>query len=193
MNSPRVNRPSPLIIGDMDNHLQHLQITPLQGPAQQLQELPASARVVMNVLAHTEAPVPSPASSYVELFAQIAALQAKGDYYGLIQAAERADLAVCPLLSYFKDGDSLILPPSLQVTNDNHPTRLLITLPLVLSYLIVNDLPAEFDLSVDYYLTTDFIQTFSEIRIATPARCRSFSPYYSSTSEFVRFCVGEAL
>ena len=50
----------------------------------------------MDVLAHTKAPVPSPSSSYVELFAQIAELQAKGDYYGLIQTAERADLAVCP-------------------------------------------------------------------------------------------------
>ena len=53
----------------------------------------------MNVLAHTEAPVPSPSSSYVELFAQIAALQAKGDYYSLIQTAERADLTVCLPLS----------------------------------------------------------------------------------------------
>ncbi|KAH9997478.1 hypothetical protein BJV77DRAFT_1065107 [Russula vinacea] len=109
----------------MDNHLEHLQITPLQGPAQRLPELPASARVVMNVLAHTEAHVPSPASSYVELFAQIVALQAKGDYHGLIQIAERADLAI---------------------TSDNHPTRLLITLPLVLSCMIVNDLLAEFNL-----------------------------------------------
>ena len=85
----------------MDSHLQHLQITPLQGPAQRLPESTASAMVVMNVLAHTEAHVPSAASSYVELFAQIAALQAKGDYYGLIQAAERADLAVCSCLSYY--------------------------------------------------------------------------------------------
>ena len=53
----------------------------------------------MNVLPHTEAPVSSPSSSYVELFAQIAALQAKGDYYGLIQIAERTDLAVCLPLS----------------------------------------------------------------------------------------------
>ncbi|KAH9039024.1 COP9 signalosome [Lactarius hengduanensis] len=50
----------------------------------------------------------------------IAALQAKGDYYGLIQAAERADL----------------------VAHDDHLTRLLIAVPLVLSYLIVNDLPS---------------------------------------------------
>ncbi len=53
----------------------------------------------MNVLAYTEAPVPSPSSSYVELFAQVAALQAKGDYYGLIKTAERAELVVCPPLS----------------------------------------------------------------------------------------------
>jgi hypothetical protein len=96
----------------MDNNLQHLQITPLQGPAQRLPELPASARVVMNVLAHTEAHIPSPASSYVELFAQIAALQAKGDYHGLIQTAERADLAVRLPVSYRMDGESLSLPPS---------------------------------------------------------------------------------
>lgn len=50
----------------------------------------------MDLLAHTEVPIPSPSSSYVELFAQIAALQAKGDYYSLIQTAERADLAVMP-------------------------------------------------------------------------------------------------
>ena len=82
----------------MDDH-QHFQNTPDQGPAQRQPELPTSPRVAMNVLAHTEAPVPSPSSSYVELFAQIAALQAKGDYYGLIQTAERADLAVCLPLS----------------------------------------------------------------------------------------------
>ncbi|KAI9446704.1 COP9 signalosome [Lactarius indigo] len=51
----------------------------------------------------------------------IAALQAKGDYYGLIQAAERADLLAA---------------------HDDHPTRLLVAVPLVLSYLIVNDLPS---------------------------------------------------
>jgi len=49
----------------------------------------------MNVLTHTEALVPSTSSPHVELFAQIAALQAKGDHYGLIQAAERAELVVC--------------------------------------------------------------------------------------------------
>jgi hypothetical protein len=127
---------------NMDNHLQHLQITPLQGLAQ-LSDLP-----VMNVLAHTEAHVPSPASSYVELFAQLAALQAKGDYHGIIQTAERADLAVCPPLPCRTNGESLIYHRCLQVTSDNHPNRLLITLPLVLSCLIVNDLPAEFDTSV---------------------------------------------
>lgn len=52
----------------------------------------------MNVPAHTEASVPSP-SSYVEPFAQITTLQAKGDYYDIIQTAERADLAVCLPLS----------------------------------------------------------------------------------------------
>jgi COP9 signalosome complex subunit 8 len=51
----------------------------------------------------------------------IAALQAKDDYYGLIQAAERADLIAA---------------------HDDHPTRLLIAVPLVLSYLIINDLPS---------------------------------------------------
>ena len=66
----------------------------------------------MNVLTHTEAHTSSHASSNVEMFAQIAALQAKEDYYGLIQAAERADLAVCPLLSHYKNGSSLISPPS---------------------------------------------------------------------------------
>ncbi|KAH9079152.1 COP9 signalosome [Lactarius deliciosus] len=50
----------------------------------------------------------------------IAALQAKGDYYGLIQAAERADL----------------------VAYDDPLTRILVAVPLVLSYLIVNDLPS---------------------------------------------------
>ena len=78
----------------MDNHSQP-QSAPIQGPAQRQPESPTSARVVMNVLAHTEAPVPSPSLPYVELFSQIATLQAKGDYYGLIQTAERADLIVC--------------------------------------------------------------------------------------------------
>jgi hypothetical protein len=54
----------------------------------------------MDALAPTEAHVPpsaSSSSSYAEPFTQIAALQAKGDHYGLIQAAERADLVVCLL------------------------------------------------------------------------------------------------
>lgn len=79
----------------------------------------------MDALTATEAQTPpSSSSSYIEPFAQISALQAKGDHYGLIQAAERVDLTA---------------------TNDNHPARLLITIPLVLSCMIVNDLPAEFD------------------------------------------------
>jgi len=76
----------------------------------------------MDALTATESQTPpSTSSSYIEPFAQIAALQAKGDHYGLIQAAERVDLTA---------------------TNDNHPTRLLITIPLVLSCMIVNDLPS---------------------------------------------------
>ncbi|KAF8275274.1 hypothetical protein EI94DRAFT_1793883 [Lactarius quietus] len=51
----------------------------------------------------------------------IAALQAKGDYYGLIQAAERADLVAA---------------------RDDYSTQLLIAVPPVLSYLITNDLPS---------------------------------------------------
>ncbi|KAI0282704.1 COP9 signalosome [Russula brevipes] len=64
----------------------------------------------MDVLTASEGHDPS--SPYVELFAQIATLQAKGDHYGLIQAAERADLAV---------------------THDNNPMRLLLTMPLVIA------------------------------------------------------------
>ncbi|KAI0247075.1 COP9 signalosome [Lactifluus subvellereus] len=82
-------------------------------------ELPVSVGIVID-LPTPEAQTPLPQSSYFQLFAQIAALQTKGDYYGLIQAAERADL---------------------DVSYDAHPARLLITMPLVLSYLIVNDLP----------------------------------------------------
>lgn len=66
----------------------------------------------MDMLAPTEAHVlPFPSSSYVELFAQIAALQAKGDHYGLIQAAECADLAVCLPSYYPVYCDSLTFPP----------------------------------------------------------------------------------
>jgi len=51
----------------------------------------------MDALTTTEAQTPpSTSSSYIEPFTQIAALQAKGDHYGLIQAAERVDLTVCP-------------------------------------------------------------------------------------------------
>ncbi|KAI0273464.1 COP9 signalosome [Gloeopeniophorella convolvens] len=58
-------------------------------------------------------------SPHLPLFPPIAALQANADYQGIIQAAERADLVA---------------------VNDEHPTRLVITAPLVLSYLIVDDL-----------------------------------------------------
>ena len=69
----------------------------------------------MDVLAPTEPHVfPSPSSSYVELFAQIAALQAKGDHYGLLQAAECADLAVCLPSVCCVYCDSLTFPPLAQ-------------------------------------------------------------------------------
>ena len=95
----------------LDNHLQHLQTSPPEESAKRMTGSPASARVVMDVPAPTEAHVlPSPSSSYVELFAQIVTLQAKGDHYGLIQAAECADLAVC-LPSYSRVYcDSLTFP-----------------------------------------------------------------------------------
>lgn len=57
-------------------------------------ELPASAGIVVD-FPTPEAQTPLPLSSYFQLFAQTAALQTKGDYYGLIQAAERSDLDVC--------------------------------------------------------------------------------------------------
>src|SRR6266850_1124872 len=99
----------------MDNH--YLQTSPLEESAKRMSGLPASARVVMDVLAPTEPhvlPSPSPSSSYVELFTRIAALQAKGDHYGLIQAAECADLAVC-LPSFCRVYcDSLTFPPFAQ-------------------------------------------------------------------------------
>jgi hypothetical protein len=98
--------------------------------------LPASARVVMDVLAPTEPhvlPSPSPSSSDVEPFAQIAALQAKGDYYGLIQAAECADLAVC-LSSFCRVYcDNLTFPPlgderySSYTTSHHHSPRALLS------------------------------------------------------------------
>jgi hypothetical protein len=96
----------------MDNHLEYPQASPLQESTQREPGLPASAKVVIDVLAPTEAHVlPSHSFSYVELFAQIAALQAKGDHYGLIQAAERADFAVCLLLCYRVYCRSLTVSP----------------------------------------------------------------------------------
>jgi hypothetical protein len=125
----------------MDTHLRHPQTVSLRDPSQRLADLPASTRIAMDVLAASEGHHPS--SPYVELFAQIAALQAKGDHYGLIQAAERADLAVCPSLCCRTCSENLILLP-FKVTHDNNPMRLLLTMPLVMSCLIVNDLSAEF-------------------------------------------------
>ena len=55
----------------------------------------------MDALTAPETQNPSSTSSiYIEAFAPIAALQAKGDHYGLIQAAEHVDLAVCLPLPY---------------------------------------------------------------------------------------------
>jgi len=55
----------------------------------------------MDALAAPETQNPSSTpSTYMESFAHIAALQAKGDHYALIQAAEHVDLAVCLPLSY---------------------------------------------------------------------------------------------
>jgi hypothetical protein len=130
-----------LMLGNMDTHLQHPRTVFLRDPSQRLADLSASTRIAMDVLAASEGHDPS--SPYVELFAQIAALQAKGDHYGLIQAAERADLAVCPPLCCRICRGSLILLP-FKVTHDNNPKRLLLTMPLVMSCLIVNDLSAEF-------------------------------------------------
>jgi hypothetical protein len=136
------------MLGNMDTHrthLQHPQTLFLRDPSQRLADLPASTRITMDLLAVSEGRDPS--SPYVELFAQITTLQAKGDHYGLIQAAERADLAVCPPLCCRTCRKSLILLP-FKVTHDNNPMRLLLTMPLVMSCLIVNDLSAEFDSSL---------------------------------------------
>jgi hypothetical protein len=62
-------------------------------------ELPASAGIVVD-LPTPEAHTPLPQSSHFQLFAQLATLQSKGDHYGLIQTAERADLDVCSWLYY---------------------------------------------------------------------------------------------
>jgi hypothetical protein len=56
-------------------------------------ESSASAGIVVDLPIH-EARTPSPQESHFQLFAQLAALQSKRDHYGLIQAAERADLDV---------------------------------------------------------------------------------------------------
>lgn len=59
-------------------------------------ELPVSAGIVVDFpTPEAQTPGQLPLSSYFQLFAQTAALQTKGDYYGLIQAAERSDLDVC--------------------------------------------------------------------------------------------------
>ncbi|KAI0303555.1 COP9 signalosome [Multifurca ochricompacta] len=67
----------------------------------------------------TDARSQPPEEPYLSLFTQIAALQANEDYYGIIQAAECADLVAA---------------------SDDRPTQLLVTMSLVLSYLIVDDL-----------------------------------------------------
>ncbi|KAI0053907.1 hypothetical protein FA95DRAFT_13646 [Auriscalpium vulgare] len=59
-------------------------------------------------------------SPYYALFSQIAEVEATGDHVRLAQIAEAADLTA---------------------THDSHPTRLLITASIVLSYLILDDLP----------------------------------------------------
>lgn len=70
------------------------------------------ASITMDALSATETQNPSSTSStYIESFAQIAALQAKGDHYGLIQAAEQVDLAVCLPLSHRAYCECLTLPP----------------------------------------------------------------------------------
>ncbi|TFY73448.1 hypothetical protein EWM64_g10566 [Hericium alpestre] len=58
-------------------------------------------------------------SPYFQIFPKLGSLAAKGEYEELVQAAERADL---------------------NGLHDDHPTRLLVTAPLVLSYLILDDL-----------------------------------------------------
>ncbi|KAI0064715.1 hypothetical protein BV25DRAFT_1823119 [Artomyces pyxidatus] len=68
-----------------------------------------------------DAPAPEPEQSpYLALFSGLAEIAATGDYAQLVQAAERADLSA---------------------THDKHVSRLLVTAPLVLAYLILDDLP----------------------------------------------------
>ena len=107
----------------------------LQQSAQRVPSLPSSARVIMDVLTPTEAHIPTVSSSYVELFAQITSLQSKGDYYGLIQAAERADLAVCLPSCYRTHCKGLTLLPLAQgnkryssyTTSHHHSPRALLS------------------------------------------------------------------
>lgn len=107
--------PSCLGLAIQQTTVQHFKATPLQVLAQGVVDLTASARITMNVLAPTDVPVASSApSSYIELFTQIAILQANGDHYGLIEAAERADLTVSPLLCFITNGENSTHPHSPQ-------------------------------------------------------------------------------
>ncbi|TFY71883.1 hypothetical protein EVG20_g1134 [Dentipellis fragilis] len=78
-------------------------------------DAPAAPEVV------PENQLPSPEQSpYYQIFPQIASLAAKGEIQELIELAERADL---------------------NGVHDTHPSRLFVTAPLVLGYLIRDEVP----------------------------------------------------
>lgn len=75
---------------------------------------------------------------YQLLFPTLADLASKGSYRELVDVAERADWNVCLLILCLVCLNTLII--FTQAEGDHHPSRLLIIAPLVLGYLILDDL-----------------------------------------------------
>jgi hypothetical protein len=77
---------------------------------------------------------------YREVFPIFANKAMDKDWPGLAMLAELHDLRVCPMSHASNPGTPNLVPRDLQTEHEADPSRLLLTVPLVLSYLIMGDM-----------------------------------------------------
>jgi COP9 signalosome complex subunit 8 len=91
------------------------------------------------VVSTSDSDMPVQVNVYHNMLPALCDLAEEGNFKGLVLKAELADLNVKSTLSppFF-----VVSRDASQADNDQHPSRLLLTTPLVLSYLILDDLYA---------------------------------------------------
>lgn len=113
-------------------------------------------------------PQPTQTSTiYRDVFPVIASKAMDKDWPGLTALAELHDLRVCPIPHASNCRPPNLIPRDLQTEHDGDVSRLLLTVPLVLSYLILDDM-YDFEARNARHLLNICDQTSRPVRIDPP-------------------------